>query len=464
MHENCNCESALNVYNIGGDEFHMTQDEYNHLMTLPVDFTYADWKDTLIRDEDYTTLVNALFTLGKIDDAWEVISNNKEKIDFNIIFNAVSDKPCPYFQIKRDAQDVYKYMHDTNTIDDISYAYFQVIGGKLIDLDFWKSFMGDKSVSDKLRTIHECYNGTNPFELGMVILDEDARNFIFENIQDEELLDEYVIGQYPGVFFDRDILLDLMQNNHLKKSNFHKYFGIILQMLNKDVESCNTKEEVAEAYNTFWSTAYLSIGDGISLINVNDKVSLDSFINSTVFKTFAEKINAFKTEVIDDPDKKQDAIFEVTTATRIINTLVLNSLAFMNYPYSYYKDLIFSNYDISGVRVAEYLFETNYAYILTYELLDFVDTTGFIIKYPFPAIMNCVYNYADNMIFIDGKVKPYDENDLDEFNFVDEYIYSSEINDEIFKKCSSIEEYEELVYSIKNFNDRIQKLLNSGVE
>ena len=227
MHENCNCENRnLNVYNVGGDEYHMTQDEYNHLMTLPVDFSDKNWKDNLIKDEDYDTLVNALFTLSKTDDAWEVITNNKEKIDFNVIFNAVPDKPCPYFQIKRDAQDVYKYMYDKNIIDDISYAYFQVIGGRLLDLDFWKSFIGDKSVSDKLRTIHDCYNGTNPFELGLVVLNEDARNFIFNNLEDDELLDDYIIGQYPGVFFDKDILLDLMQNKHLDRKNFHRYFGI----------------------------------------------------------------------------------------------------------------------------------------------------------------------------------------------------------------------------------------------
>lgn len=463
----CNCganHSKLNGYIIGGEELHMTKEEYDHLMTLPVDFSDKDWKDNLLKDEDYDTLVNALFTIGRPDDAWEVISNHKENIDFNVIFNAVPDKPCPYFQIKRDAQDVYKYMHDTNAIDDISYAYFQVIGGKLLDLDFWRSFMGDKSVSDKLRTIHECYNGNNPFELGLVILDEDARKFIFENLEGDELLDDYIIGQYPGVFFDKDLLLDLMQNNHLKRSEYHRYFSIILQMINTDVQSYDNKDQIAEVYNSFWDTAYAVLKSGISLINVNDKESLDSFINSTLFKSMVESMNEFKTTLIADPDERQETMEKFDTNKRIINTLILNSLAFMNYPHTYFKDLVSSNYDISNVRVADYLFENNYAYILTYALLNFVNTTGFIIKYPFPAIMNCVYNYPDNMIFINGEVKPYDEQDLEEFDFVDDYIYSGKIDDELFKKCSSIEEYEELVYSVRDFHDKIQELLNGEVE
>ena len=235
-------------------------------------------------------------------------------------------------------------------------------------------------------------------------------------------------------------------------------------MINTDVKSYDNNNQITEAYNTFWDTAFMVIGEAISLINVNDKESLDSFINSALFKAMVEEINDVKQSLIEDPDERQEVMKRFNKNKNIINTLILNSLAFMNYPHSYLKDLIASNYNISGVRIADYLFEDNYAYVLTYALLDFVDTNGFIIKYPFPAIMNCVYNYPDNMIFINGKVKPYDEHDLEEFDFVDDYIYSGKINDELFKKCSSIEEYEELVYSVRDFNDRIQELLNNGVE
>ena len=64
----CNCganHSKLNGYIIGGEELHMTKEEYDHLMTLPVDFSDKDWKDNLLKDEDYDTLVNALFTIFK---------------------------------------------------------------------------------------------------------------------------------------------------------------------------------------------------------------------------------------------------------------------------------------------------------------------------------------------------------------------------------------------------------------
>ena len=477
-HENCNCVNDKMIkHNIGGDEYYLSQDEINHIETLGFDTSNPSWKEDLINLKDYTTLANALFTLHKIDDAWEVIENHKEDINFGIILNTDENNPCPYFQLKRDAYDVYKYIHDNNIIDDISYAYFQVIGGKLSDIEFWKYFMGDKSVTDKFLTIHECYNGANPFEIGLVILDTESKEFMLEGIADKEVLDEFIIGKYPGVFFDKDLLLDLMSNNHLDIINYHKYFSIILQMINTDMKSFKDIEgitsdqsdiDIDSTYNQFWDTAYETIGSRIATINCNDDESLESFIKSSICKKLIDDAVFTDNEYLEDQDERQTALKKSRLAHEIIQTILLNSISFMNYPYKYRKMIEDLGYKTADGKIysldARYLFEDNYSYVLSYKLLEFVYCDNFIIKYPFPAIMNCIYNIYDNMIFINGECKPYDENDLDEFEFVYDYLYNNEINDDIFKKCQSLSEYEELVYAVKEFNDRIQYVLNNGVE
>ena len=116
-------ENLMDV-KIGNEILTLGEDEYKHLMTLGINFT-DDWKETLIVAGEYNLLVNALFTMHKVDEAWEIISHYRDNIDFDYIFNNKKEiGECPYFQIKRDAQDIYKYMYDKNMIDDLSYAYF----------------------------------------------------------------------------------------------------------------------------------------------------------------------------------------------------------------------------------------------------------------------------------------------------------------------------------------------------
>lgn len=467
----CAChDNNIHIMNIGGEEIHFNKKEMDHFNTLPINKDDTNWKEKLIESGDYTTLVNALFTMNKIDDAWEIIQNNMNNINFNIIFNSDKDNPCPFFQIKRDAQDVYKYLYNENIIDDISYAYFQVIGGKLFDINFWKEFMSGKTVTDKFRTIHECYNGTNPFELGLIVLDDESWNFMLDGITEDEKLDDFIIGPYPGIFFDINILLKLMGNKNLNYENYPKYFGIILQMFNTDLKDFDDNDiTVIDTYNSFWDTAYNVLNSRIKEINVNDIESLKSFINSDTCKSMIEFIKIKKEELkeigYDNDDKRIEIQNKIFEKENIIQTLLINSLAFMNYPY-FFKTLIESKGYINSdgripiINAVDCIFEDNYSYILSYKLLDFVNCDGFIIKYPFPAIMNCVYNTKNNMIFINGELKPYDESNLSEFLFAYDYLYSHTINDEIFKKCQSIEEYEELVYAIKHFNDDIQTFLN----
>ena len=416
---------------LGSETLLMTPEEYDHIMSLGIHFT-DDWKERLLENKQYNLLINALFTMSKIDDAWEVIENHVGEIDFDYIFNTKPDSPCPFFQIKRDAQNVYKYMYNNKIIDDMSYAYFQILGGQLSDLDFWKEYTNGMSVSEKLQRIHDSYNFNNPFQIGLIVPTKETMEFIMDGLQEGELLDEYIIGQSPAVFFDVDTLLGLLYTNHLTPENYPNYFDILMQMYIAD-----NNENVKELLNKTWSAAYDLCGGNIIHIKTDTIAKLDSFVESELMSKLIE-------------ENKID----------VINSIIINSLAFMNYPYRYRELLKANGYEVSEIDAGLYLFESNYPYILSYYLLDFVCTDNFIIKYPFPAIMNCIYDKRNNMVYIDGVIKPYDEQDLSEFDFA---LYDNTDDDNKIKdKCSSDEEYEELRLAVKDFNSRIQNYLNLG--
>lgn len=398
--------------------------------------------------------------MHRVDDAWSVISEHKDKIDFNIICGANEDIPSPYFQIKRDAQDVYKYMHDTNVIDDASYAYFQVIGGRLSDKEFWNNYFANKTTSERLQLIHDAYNFNNPFELGLVVLDdEESKNLIFDVLKNNEDLDDFIIGNNPGVFFDSDTLIYLMETHHLDYVNYPKYFSIILQMIAKDVEADPKYEGSTDVdvlskdgrFNVLWKSAYEIMDSRIREICVDNTLTMSSFINSDTCRIICE--NTIHDERLNN----------------IICTLLINSIEFMNYPYKYLSMLYkATGYDLNyknAIDASTCIMEKNYSYLLSYTMLDVVNCDRFIIKYPFPAGMNCIYDKYDNMIFINGEVKPFDESDIDEFEFAFEYEATGEVPESAINKVDCTDPIEaqitaeELCIATLNFYHKIQDFL-----
>lgn len=413
---------TINV-TIAGEDLLMTQDEYDHLMSLGIDFSDENWENVLLESKQYDLLVNALFTMSKVDKAWEIIEKFKEEIDYEKIFNLSPDSQCPYFQLKRDAKDVYKYMHDQGIIDDISYEYFQVLGGSISDIDFWTNIFEGMSTSEKLCAIHEAFNNVNPFDVGVVNLTKESEELIFGNLQDGEYLDDFIIGKNPGVFFDWKMIMNLIDTNHLKEENFPIYMDILFEMSN----AINNQID-----GDLWSYALKKCGEDIDRIPLNTVLRLDSFIESDVFKTLVEE-----------------------GVNYTINKMLLNSLAFMNYPYRYRDMLAKRNYDINCVNVSDYLEDKNYPYVLSYKLLSFVNTDDFIVKYPFPAVFNCIYNSSKGKIFANGKIiyiNDPDEEALFNETFAFTYEYENgNIDEGIMDKCSSDEEYREVVYSTNEF-------------
>lgn len=479
----CSCHEndiykQMSRLNVGGTEYHVSSEELCHFVTLPIDTENPNWEDDLVKSEDYDTLINAYFTLSRIDDAWNIISNHKEKINFDTVCGANPDKPSPFFQIKRDAQDVYKYMYDNGIIDDTSYAYFQVIGGKLTNDDFWKKYFEGKSVSERLEMIHDAYNGNNPFELGLVVLNADGSNgykLVFgenadpneydisnSDIAEDELLDDYILGRHPGVFFDDKMIYQLIYSKKLKAINYPKYMSIILQMYIADY-SDNWDERDKEKLSTFWEGCYELLSTRIREINVDSREAMESFIESTICVDICKSIIMPKLYNDNTSDEYNEIIDrDINRSKNIIHSILINSLEFMNYPYRTLKLLKDSTgYEIkkNDIDASECIMEKNYSYLLSYNLLDVVDCSQFIIKYPFPGGMNCIYDKRDNIVFINGEVKPFDEGDIEEFEPAFEYEQTGEVPTDFATRFESVENAEEICISMLNFYKDIQEFL-----
>ena len=140
--------------------------------------------------------------------------------------------------------------------------------------------------------------------------------------------------------------------------------------------------------------------------------------------------------------------------------MIINSLAFMNYPYRYKNMLYDIRFQIDNIRVGDYLKPENYPYVLSYKLLSFLNTDDFIIKYPFPAVYNCIY--YKGTVFLNGKIVKYEDADS-ELEFVHEYYSTGKINESINEKCSSEEEYLEVMYAITDFRYRMTEQYNKDL-
>ena len=243
---------------VNGEEytFDATDEQLHQLELLKVECNWEDpeWYNKLIDNKNYDVCINMLFTINKPEEAWEVIREHKEDIDFVYIFNGIKDSPCPFFQLSREDVGVYKYLYETKQIDSRSYAYFQIICNDTSDIDFWKSYFVEAyndmhpeadfratsceqlTVNDKLDILNQSFNGNNPFEVGLIALDRDFYNIIFGDSKIDRLLDEYIIGSKPSILFTADMIKDLITNNHLDPENIVKYMNIIYEFWVKDNE------------------------------------------------------------------------------------------------------------------------------------------------------------------------------------------------------------------------------------
>lgn len=392
---------------------------------------------------DITRLVKALFACQKNEDAWDNIRANKEIIDFTDLFTK-----CPFIQMDRLATDIYKYLHDNNIIDDASYRYFEVLSGKLNDWDFWKTLFDGKSTTEMLDIIYDSYNNVfttqniNPYELGLVSLEKDQLDYIFGDLKEGVKVDA-IFNERPCINIEPEIMRALIFNDNLQRELAGKYFGILFNI-----------------YNAM----------GIEIGEPDDDEFFTAFFRSII--QYSVKYNVSPTDIIIDMNINEiDKFVKIIKHLKTVNSetdiaysfdileVITNNALMLIYSNTI-LDIVLGEEDTHTVSANHYLKPINYAMIVSFALNPRIDTSEFIIKYPFPGKFPAVYNKAKNILFMNGKVfENYDFN-LDSerlFGFIDDYEVSETIDNNLFALVNDIDAYKEFIHVMKNFKSECEK-------
>lgn len=415
----------------------LSDDERNYLESIGVtqkQLTALE-NDKLDAISDVNTLIKALFACTRKDDAWRLIEDNLEVVDFKEVIQ------CPFIELKRDAVNVYKYMYDHDIIDKKSYMYFEVLSGKLNNWDFWKQELDGLSVTQRLEILHDSYNdifvnqNINPYQLGLVHLTNEQFAFIFKNLEVNEMID-FIFEDKPCIDVDPIHIQEFLMNSNLNPNKCVKYFNILFDVYNHlyDIED--------DQYTDFYYSFFDFIDEYFKKVLAADD-SVDIFSAVGIFSRLnIDKLSKMY-KILDWMEHNEsDLSFKLRFA--------INSPITLNYSYS------IMNYiapDMENIKVAEFLYaDDNMGFVLSYKLHPLFDTSDFIIKYPFPQGCPMIYSKFDNMILIGDESKPYEESN---FDFIDDYIYGEAVNDELFKNFNSIDEYKEFILAASKFRDEV---------
>lgn len=375
---------------------------------------------------DINRLVKILFACLKCEDAYQIMRNNLNNIDFKDIFQS------KFIQLDREATDIYKYMYDNEIIDKQNYMYFEVLSGKLNDWDFWKKEFEGLTTTQILETINKSYNNLfvsqniNPYELGLVNLTEEQDEYVFSRIAKDEKVD-CIFAETPCINANPQRILKLLINNNLDRELSGFYFKIVYNIYN----SLYNIEDNKEVYNSLFDIIKEYTNDEYMFIDIIDGLGID-----TINKLFS----------------LIDYIKESYSSLDILKICINNPLM-LNYSYTI-LDKLNINSNENRIDVSKYLYDRNMGFVVSYMLHEAFDTDTYIIKYPFPYGYPMVYNNKTEKILIGNDLK--DANDDNIFGFIDDYIIAGSINDEIFKNFQSEEDYSEFILAADRF--RVQVL------
>lgn len=356
----------------GGEEYHVSPDEYEYLEQTGLDYSSPDWVKLNCESGNVEKVIISLFALSKPDSAWEIIDTYKDTLNFEEVVTS------QFFQISRTNIDVYLTMYKRGIIDENTYAYFQVICGKLYDIDFWRNKFKNRTVSEKLSIVNESFNGVNPFEVGLVEPDEESWNLLMEGLMPNEKLDEFIIGSAPGVLFPPEKIIDLFINNNLEFKYAEKYLSIALQMVSS---GCEVSRDI-------FALADEVLGEYMYKIKID---TIDKLAELTASQWFKDSV-----------ENHQDKVLR----------LLVNSEINISCPLLVYDTLKDNNIiDIRGSL--KYLNPELYPYVISYRCLDTIyDTSDFVISTVLTTGFRAIYNKTNKILYTTSKIFTKDDIDI----------------------------------------------------
>lgn len=432
---NCDCENhsheedtpVLETCIIGGVEYNLTKEDIYYLNEL-IDIADDHWEVT----SDLTTVILAYFVIGKNDEAWKLIESSIENIDLTKIISS------PYFKISTSAVSVYRYMYDNGILDPVQYSQMNIICNTL-DREYWTDIFNKcGTVSDMLKEIHLSYGTLNPLDVGLIDMPEWVWDIIIGKIKDDEFIDEYIIGDEPGLRFMPDQIRYLIDTNHIDKTYLHVYCDMLYLVEKYTTNDIHNRHDIFKMAADNKITIGGSTHSSITFMDFSEFETLTDFIDYVCDLDFEH----------DDGDTE---LFEIEENLLMI---LFNNINFITNPYTLYN-MIPLGIDIKKYKVSRYLHVKNYAFVNAYKFLPFMDTSDFVVLYPMMDInYPCIYCASTSMLHIPEKNIKIDDNlgVEDIINIAFPWVDSDTLDENIFDICKKSHiNYNELKLEIEVF-------------
>lgn len=410
---------------INNEEIFVDNNEYFYLSKLSDNILSNEWD----KITDINIKILALFTIKKYNDAWDLMNNNVNIIDYDKIRNSIYFK---YIESISCEDFLKKYSLMTN---DKQYLYHRDMVTQKMTPEIWDECIEKndcKNFLDICKLINEIYNDMSNeyyFEGPIFTVSRDDNNYVLDlmnkYLKDDEILDSIISGNIYTFSFSNDILYRLIKDNHFNNIDHVLYY--ISQTIESDIYN--------NEWNEFWD---FIISDNY----MNDNI-IDTFksSNERVLLSLLLYINNNNTIITDDILKMiinhHSSPFFIET---ILKTLNLKDIVISHYLYDHNMKLA-TLYNMTGMNTTDY------------EFLSFIQNKSF-----------CIYNKKTNhVIFKDSMYNANEFADLKMWQeFIDDDEYKYHQMSDFEKSLLNIANddfiiFKELMYSICSLVEKIKK-------
>lgn len=234
------------------EEIYIRQEEYDELKNISPALVEDRWNEV----EDINDKIVALFIISQYPEAWNLIEENLDKVDYARL------KKCKYFRINPHAHKAFKYLYDNSIIDKKEYSYYDILSGKL-SKEFWDEYIEEnkcETFGDICRLVNKTYNGLQNDDVPMIQMGEYEFSLMEKFMQPDEKLDEFVYDN-PSFLFPIGTLYTLIEEGHFE--NVNRIFMIIANLISYDHTAYDQ-----ELYD-FWKCAdkYMKDTEGFTIFN-----------------------------------------------------------------------------------------------------------------------------------------------------------------------------------------------------
>lgn len=344
-----------NMIEYNDEELYIDDDKLEYLLSISSDLTYEDVNDKII----------ALFTVMKYQDAWDLMEDNINNIDYAKI------KSCKYFMINPNASHFYDSIYEIGMIDDREYAYYNLLSGTLNQI-FWNKYIEDnncKSFTDVCTLVHNTYNGLSNNDIPLIKFGDYEKSLIDKYLNDDDRLDEFVYDK-PAFLFPIETLYQLLDSGHF--SDITKILFVISQIIDAD-------------YDDFeWLTYWKYVNKYQNQLTDYSIINNDTMLLSLVYSL-----------------KQYDLKFDID----ILTSLFINSKETPYYINIINASIKVNNSDgfLKDVNISNYLNDSNMALAFLYKVCGFdVFDYEFISNVQDPTY--CIYNRKTNDVLFGDNI------------------------------------------------------------